>query len=147
MATELRPVEVLALAKCIKEKDEKAARAEIPDNSVHNFGFTVYLQGTLTRAGGTAAMTATIPAAPAIVSLRTPEAMTALLKQLGIGPKRLAEALTAVGPKPEAVPELLDVIKEVEAALAKKLPPTPARETITPAKSGNISVNAQVTRV
>lgn len=146
-ANSLSAVELLALSKCVKEKDITAARSEIADNSVHNFGFTVYVQGTLTRAGGTPAMASVVPEAMQMVSLRTPEAVTALLKQLKIGPKRLADALTAIGPKPEGVTELLDVFKEMEATLAKQLPPIPARETITPAKSGNITVNANVSRV
>ena len=145
-ANELTAIEVVALARCVKEKAEKAALAEIPAASMHNFGFTVYLQGTLTRAGGTAAMTSVIPETVQTVSLRTPEAVSALLRQLKIGPKRLTEALEAIGPKPTAVPELIDVFADVEAKLAKRLPPFPAREVITPAKSGMINVTANVTR-
>lgn len=147
MANELSAVEVLALSKLIKEKDEKAARSQIPEASAHNFGFTVYVSGTLTRAGGTPAMESVIPEAMQCVSLRTPDALTALLRQLKIGPKRLEEALRAIGPKPEPVADLLNVISAVEADLAASLPKTPARQVITPAKSGNISVNANVSRV
>lgn len=147
MANELTPVEVLALSKCLKDKDVNAAKAAIADGSVHPFDFSISVQGTLTRAGGTAAMTSTVAASTPCVSLCTPAGITALLKQLGIGHKRLAEGLRAIGPKPEAVQDLVDVFMAIEADLATKLPPLPARETITPAKSGNISVTANVTRI
>lgn len=141
---ELSPVEIVALSKCVKDKEVTEARAKIPEASAHNYGFTVFVSGTLTRAGGSPAAIGVIAESTRAISLRSDDAFCALLRELKIGPKRLETALRAIAATPGVDDELLAVFQRVEADRAEIVP---AREVSTPAKSGNISVNATVARV
>ena len=141
---ELSPVEILALSKCVKDKEVTEARAKIPEGSAHNFGFTVHLSGSLQRAGGVPAGMALVAETSLPAQLRSLDVFCAVLRELKIGPKRLETALGAVATRPAADAELLEVFARVEAARAEIVP---AREVVTPAKSGNVSVQASVARV
>lgn len=141
----LSPVEIVALSKCVKEKEVTDARAQIPEASAHTVNFTVHVQGNLTRAGGVAAMTARVEASSRPADLTHFDVCCAVLRQLKIGPKRLETALRSVAAQQLQVDEeLLKVFQQVGEDFPKT---TPARDLVTPARSGNVSVNVNVARV
>lgn len=142
---DLSPVEIVALSKCVKDKEVTEARAKIPEPSAHQLNFVVHIQGTLTRAGGVAAGITRIEATTRPGNLTTLNHFCQLLRELKIGPRRLDNALRNIAGSEVVVDdELLTVFRRV----AEDFPEVePARDVVTPAKSGNISVTANVTRV
>lgn len=146
-ATQFTPVEIMALSRCFKEKALDEARAAIAENSSQAFAFSVYLEGSVTRAGGTPPSVAAVPAHAPAVSLRTDAVLCAALRHLKIGPARLRAALEAVGDQPSVPTELLQVIGECEAALAASRPLIPEQQSPVSGRSGPISVSATVVKV
>jgi hypothetical protein len=138
---ELSPIQLYALAAAIKPKAFEAARLLIPENSATTFSFDVRITGSLTRGAGTPSATGSI--APS-VNLATPAVFFAVLNELGIGPKRLQEALEAVADSNKPQPQLCAVFDQVAAAKVKKLPRV---TTFCPGRSGAINVQATVTKL
>ena len=135
---DLTAAEIVALATAIKDKQVTEAKKALPDGSAHSVDLTVRIQGSVQKGTSTPAGTVTIQPA---VSLRSPSVMFALLRQLGIGAKRLLSAL-AVLPATDKLTgdaEFEQIVADEEAKRAQLLPP------VTQATAGrNGTVNSQV---
>ncbi len=140
----LSAIEIVALSKCIKDKEVTEARAKIPEASAHPVNFTVHVLGNLTRAGGVAAQTVEVAESVSPGNLRSFEHCCAVLRALGIGAKRLETALRATELRPVADEEFAAVFARIESERSEVVP---ARQIVTPARSGNISVNVSLARV
>lgn len=143
--SELSPIELVALSKCVKEKEAAAARDKISDASANAVDFCVRIQGNVTRAGGTAAMTSRVEASQRPADLLRFDVCCAVLRQLGIGEKRLEAALRSVAAAPITEDSKMRSIFDQVAADCAEL--VPAREVVTPAKSGNVSVAVNLSKV
>lgn len=142
---ELSPVEIVALSKCVKDKEVTEARGKIPEASAHTVNFIVHVQGNLTRAGGTPTLVATVAESTRPANLATLDHFCAVLRELKIGPKRLDAALRAIAERTiEADDELRNIFTQAETDFAEVVP---AREVTTPGKSGNVSVAVNVAKV
>ncbi len=148
----LTQLQIVALGEAIKTKELTAAKKDLPVG-VHNVDVTVRITAAITKAEDAAASTGTVPAP---VQLLGPGAVTMLLKQLGIGPQRLDEALRQIchdtlhahkcsqltDAEFGSVETLANVFSVVAIDVAGKLPPLAFE---VPGKAGATRVTATVT--
>lgn len=89
----LSPLQRVALASAVTGKVLSQARETIAEGSQQSVDVTVRVFGTVDRGVGTPSGSAECPAS---VHLTGPAMTLALLRELGIGPKRLAAALESL---------------------------------------------------
>lgn len=135
----LTPVEMVALAGAVKDKQLTDAKRSLPDGFAEQVDFSVHITGAIQKGTGSPEATVT---RPATVSLMSMVAFCAALRILKITPKRLRVALSQLPPvnllKPDS--ELAAVFDEAAAEQASALPPV---TSTTPATSGR--VQSQIT--
>lgn len=140
----LSPIEIVALAKCVKDSEITEARAAIPDGSAHSVDFSVRISGAVTRAGGTRAGVGVIAESKRPLDMTGFQSVCALLRELKVGAKRLEGALRAITDEPATDAEFAAVFDRVSLDRSKTIPEI---KIAMPAKSGNITVKAAAARV
>lgn len=131
----------VALAGVCKGKDLDQAKAALPDGFSGNVDFCVRITGSIQKATGCPASVASVAA---VVTLQSLDHVTALLRQLGVGAKRLRSALQAVQTDAAPDPELANVFTEVEKERAAKLP---AVDKPIAAKAGAVQTQVSATLI
>ncbi len=120
MSEQFSAAEKIAIAGAIKPAELEAAKASLKDGFSESVDLTIRLDGTVQKGLGTPAASFL---ASAIVNLRSLPAMCALLRLLGVGSKRLTDALAKL-PKGAIQPdaEFPELFVAEELRRAKKLP-------------------------
>lgn len=119
------PIEVVALACAFKEKAIKEAKQGLPEDSIHAVNLTVEIVGSIAKSGGIDDGEMVSPK----VDLTKLPTTCEVLRKLGIGPKRLKEALLETGEVEEGheADELATVFEETAREIASSLPQVPAK--------------------
>ncbi len=152
--SDLTNLQLVAIGGAIKDKELTAAKQGLKVGS-ENVDVTVRIVAAITKDAGSFG---TCGDGPAAVALLGPGAVTMLLKQLGIGPQRLEEALRELCQETlkahkcsqltdaefGSVETLTKVFATVAAEVAAKLPKV---RWSSPGKSGATRVTATVTVV
>lgn len=139
--SELTDAELVALAGTVKDGPLKAAKGRLADGSAHPVDFSVRIVGSVQKGMSTPETTFT---RPATVGLRSFGLVCAVLRNLGIGPKRLAAALAAVPSDATADAELEAVFSTEEERRAATLPPITGT---TPGRAGTVQSQVTATRL
>jgi hypothetical protein len=135
---DLTPEQIVAIAGAIKGTREKAAKDQLKEGSTSVVDFVCRVTGTVQKGQGVAAGTSSKPATVALDGLPV---FCAILRQLKIGKKRLADALAAIDPFAKADDEFDTLFAHAAAEHAKGLP---AVEANVPAKAGTVTSNITV---
>lgn len=119
----LSNAEIVALGTAVKEKQLGTAKAALKEGSSETVDFSVRITGSVQKGQGTPG---TAYEVKPIVTLDARFPFYALLRQLGIGAKRLKAALAALPPvnQIELDQEFEQLFAEASAAQAAKLPTT-----------------------
>lgn len=123
------PLEIVAIAGAFKGTAIKAAKKSLKEDSHQMVNMTVEIVGSIAKSGGIADG----EMVPPKVNLTKLPTTCAVLEYLGIGPKRLREALMATGEIESDDEdefegnELATVFEEVSREIASTLPPVPAK--------------------
>lgn len=135
--------ETVAICKAIKDKEFNAAKEELVEGSVTPVDLKIRISGVAQKNHG-------IPGGsserPPEISFMTPDAICALMRQLGIGQKRLREALEELKDprKCSMDADLLGVFNDVAEKTAKRLPKVIVN---SPGRAGSCTAAVSITRI
>jgi len=131
-----------AISGAIKAKDQKAAKATLPEASSHPIDLHVHLVGVVTKGQGTPA-----GQAPAKVDLVNPAVVSELLVKLKVDPIKVRRLLRSIGHAPDATTReanqrYLGEFERVAGELAKSMPPVtnPGREGAVRAELSTLQI-------
>jgi len=144
---ELSAVELVAIAGAVKDAQLTKAKAELADGSAHAVNFRVLFTGSVQKGHRSPAVAAiVVERDPDPVFLGTPRHFCELLKVLGIGPKRLREALGAI--PSEVTADHSETIAIFEAEGARRAALLPKVLVSSGGSSGRAgAVQSQITAV
>ena len=138
---EFTPEEIVAIAGAIKGTREKAAKDALREQFVAQVDFIVRITGHVQKGQSTPGGKIT---RPAVVHLDSVPVFCAVLRELGIGAKRLAKALLAIDPLTGADSEFDAIFADAAAFHAKSLP---AVETTTTGKAATVTSSIDLARM
>jgi hypothetical protein len=143
MSNTLNPAETVALAGCVKDTALKAAKNSLPEASAENVDFQVRIHGSVQKGVGTAS---TVSVEPARVSLTSRKFFCAVLRTLGIGPKRLKTAVESTPPD-EELKDDADMVKVFEYVERDRAAALPAVEKTVPGRAGAVSSQVSASKL
>ena len=142
-AMDFSAAEMVAIEGAVSGKDLLIAKDALADGETRAVNFTIRITGNIQKGFGTPSATSERPAE---VSLCGMTVFCALLRELGIGPKRLKDALynLPATSELEVDEQLTNVFDVVARKLADALPPV---TVTTPGRRGAVKASVSVTRL
>ena len=139
------PVELIAIAGAVKPAALTEAKKTLDEGFSGNVDFTVRITGAVQKGKGTPGTSTEVTRVPTVWLRDFPQFLR-VLRKLGIGPARLATALSNIENQVEPDPELEHAF-EVEEAKRAALLPTKKETVSTPGTAGAVQSQVTASRV